>query len=109
VNPDDGRIEREERYTQTVGAAIEPGPVRHFPDAPDARWHLHLDLADAYWITDERDWLPPGSWTIRLIVGADDGDAHAYEVDLAWAGDEPDSEAVLSAALDRLKVRRDRQ
>ena len=111
VNPDGGR-EREARYTQTVGAVVGPGPVRHFPvaaDAPDTRWHLHLELADSWEITDERDWLAPGSWTVRLIVGADDGDAHAYEVDVAWAGDEPDGEAVLKAALDRLEVRRDRR
>jgi hypothetical protein len=39
-----------------------------------------------------------------LIVGADDGDAHAYDVDLAWGGDEADPETVLSAALDGLTV-----
>lgn len=111
VNPD-GKLERAEVYTQTVGAIGEPAGVVHFPDlaaAPDARWHLHLELADAYEIVDERDWLPPGAWTVRLIVGADDGDAHAYEVDVAWAGDESDGEAVLKAALDRLEVRPDRQ
>jgi hypothetical protein len=47
VNPDDGRREREARYRQDLGAASVvttsgPAPVRHFPDAPDARWHLHL-------------------------------------------------------------------
>jgi hypothetical protein len=109
VNPDE-RLEREERYRQDLSTP-PPGPIRHFPDAqaaPDARWHLHLELADAAAITDERDWLEPGSWTVRLIVGADDGDAHAYEVDVAWIGDESDAEAVLKAALDSLKVRRDR-
>jgi hypothetical protein len=110
VDPDDGLREREERYTQDLTAAsvamtIGPAPIRHFADAPDARWHLHLELADEYEIVDERDWLAPGSWTIRLIVGADDGDAHAYDVDVAWAGDEPDGEVVLKAALDSLKVR----
>lgn len=76
MNPD-GRLEREERYTQAL-TAPGPGPVRHFPDAPDARWHLHLELADNYEITDDRDWLGPGTWTVGLIVGADDGDAHTY-------------------------------
>jgi hypothetical protein len=114
VSPDDGLREREERYRQALGSVsivttTEPASVIHFPDpvaAPDARWHLHLKLADDDELTDERDWLPPGAWTIRLIVGADDGDAHAYEVDLAWAGDEPDSATLLSSALDRLEVRR---
>jgi hypothetical protein len=109
VDPDDGRLEREERYTQTVGGApIGLPPVRHFPDpqaAPDARWHLHLQLADTYEITDERDWLSPGAWTVRLIVGADDGDARAYDVDLAWSGDEADAQAVLNAALAGLNVK----
>lgn len=88
VNPDNGRREREARYRRDLGPAsvvnqpTEPAAVRHFPDAPDATWHLHLELADAAELTDERDWLPPGSWTVRLIVGADDGDTHAYEVDL---------------------------
>jgi hypothetical protein len=112
VNPDDGLRERKERYRQDFGAASivttsGPAPVRHFPDAPDARWHLHLELADAAEITDERDWLEPGSWTVRLIAGAEDGDAHAYEVEVTWSGDEPNAEAVLAAALDNLQVRRD--
>lgn len=112
VNPDDGRREREARYRQDLAPASvvnqpsEPAAVRHFPDAPDARWHLHLQLADGYELSDERDWLPPGAWTVRLIVGGDDGDALAYEVDLAWAGDEPDAATVLASALDRIGVRR---
>jgi hypothetical protein len=100
-----GLREREERWTQDIGAPIPPGPIRHFPDAPDARWHLHLELAESFEITDERDWLPPGSWTVRLLLGADDGDANAYEVKMAWAGDEPDAETVLGAALDSLEMR----
>jgi hypothetical protein len=114
VNPDNGLREREERYRQDVGAVsvvttTEPASVIHFPDpvaAPEGRWHLHLELADDGELTDERDWLTPGAWTIRLIVGADDGDAHAYEVDLAWAGDESDAATLLSSALNRLEVRR---
>lgn len=109
VDPDK-RLEREARYTQDL-APPQAGPIRHFPDvqaAPDARWHLHLELADNAAITDERDWLPPGRWKVRLVVGADDGDAHAYDVALAWDGDEPDADAVLKATLDRLEVHRTR-
>ena len=110
VNPDDGLLEREERYRLDLGAASVvttsgPAPVRHFPDAPDARWHLHLELADAAEITDERDWLSPGEWTVRLIVGADDGDAHAYDIELGWDGREGDATTVLETALDSLTVR----
>jgi hypothetical protein len=88
-----------------LSATTGPAPVVHFVDAADARWHLHLQLADAYEITDERDWLSPGAWRVRLIVGADDGDAHAYDIGLAWTGDEPDAQAVLNVALASLNVR----
>jgi hypothetical protein len=112
VNPD-GRRERVEQYRQDLGAPTDRDTIaiRHFPDpeaAPDAEWHFHLELADNAWIKDERDWLSPGSWTVRLIVGADDGDAHAYLVDVGWKGDELDPQTVLTAALDSLSVRRHR-
>jgi hypothetical protein len=105
---EDGRRARQVHYSQTFTATLPMGPpaVLSFPDDPEAKWHLHLELADRYELADERDWLPPVSWTVRLIVGADDGDAHAYEVDIAWKGDEDGSAAILATALDSLKVRR---
>jgi len=82
------------------------GPVVDHRDDPSATWYLHVELARDFTITDERDWLAPGEWTLRLLVGADDGDGHAYELDVAWDGDEQDAHAVLGAALDRCAVRR---
>jgi hypothetical protein len=43
---------------------------------------------------------------VRLLVGADDGAARAFEGDISWDGDAalaPD--AVLASALDHLHVR----
>lgn len=98
--PDTDLRERETHYSQDLARGQRP-QVRHFPDvatAPDAEWHLHLELADNFELTDERDWLRPGSWRVRLIVGADDGDAHSYLVDVAWKGDEPDADSTVSSA-----------
>jgi len=79
--------------------------VIHHPDDADAIWYLHLELASGWTIVDGRDWLDPGEWTLCLLVGADDGDAHAFELDLAWEGDEPNGDALLSYVLDHLGVR----
>jgi hypothetical protein len=55
------------------------------PDAtPAAGWYLRLALAFGHDIFSERDKLPPveDGYTIRLLVGADDGAARAYEIDI---------------------------
>jgi hypothetical protein len=104
---EDDRLVKEVRWTQ--GLAVPEGPDqvwRYAHDDPEATWYLHLELADGLHIIDERDWLPPGKWTVRLIVGADHGDARAYEVDISWKGDEDDADAVLAGALDSVAVRR---
>jgi hypothetical protein len=72
----------------------------------ESTWKLKLELPGNYTLTDGRDWLDPGAWTIRLIVGADDGDARTYELDIAWKADHPDADAVLEYVLDHLAVRR---
>lgn len=105
----DGRLVREERYRQTFSGRVEPvdaPPVRHHPDDHSANWYLHLEIGD-WSISNERDWLEPGSWEIRLLIGADDGDARAYLVTLSWRGDEPDAQAVLASALGSLRIERD--
>lgn len=81
-------------------------PVIHFPSDPQATWYLHLELGK-WSVTDERDWLAPGTWSIRLLLGADDGDAQAYIMTVGWRGDETDGEAVLSAALDSVRIAKD--
>ena len=70
---------------------------------PEASWHLLLDLHNLD-IRNDRDKLPPGDWLVRLLVGAADGDARRYDVQIAWTGDAPDASAVLSEALERLHV-----
>lgn len=69
------------------------------------KWHLRLELAAGFSIADNREWLPPGRWIIRVVVGADDGDARTYEIDLAWDADAPGADDVLSSALNQLAVR----
>lgn len=47
-----------------------------------------------------------GGYVIRLLVGADDGAARTFEIDIDWDGDaalSPDQ--VLASALDHLAVR----
>jgi len=70
---------------------------------PDATWHLMLGLHNLS-INDDRDKLPPASWVIRLLVGADDGDAYRCDVHLAWSESLPSSEAILREALNRLAI-----
>ena len=70
----------------------------------EAEWHLTLELhnLDLY---DDRDKLAPGEWVIRLLVGADDGDAQAYDVHIAWsAGIGNNPPAVLDEALERFEI-----
>jgi hypothetical protein len=68
---------------------------------------MHLDLAGGFSITDDRDWLPPGAWLIRLIVGAEDGEARTYEIELSWGSDPTQTaDDILASAMSGLKVRR---
>jgi hypothetical protein len=106
---DDGTMRRPESYTQRVGEVV-PRRFPHFEelDAKDeerARWFLYVGELD---VNDDRDKLSPveDGYTIRLLVGADDGAARAFEVDIAWNGDgKLSAEEVLASALDRLAVR----
>ena len=106
---DGGRIIRPTAYTQEVGAVV-PRRFPHFDklesrDEERARWFLFLAELD---VNDDRDKLPPveNGYTIRLLVGADDGTARSFEVDIAWDGDPRlSAEEVLASALDRLAVR----
>jgi hypothetical protein len=71
-------------------------------------WYLRLALAFGLDINDDRDKLPPvaDGYTLRLLVGADDGAARVLYVDINWNGDaELKPEAVLGSALDQLTVR----
>ena len=80
----------------------EPGtafdPVDPFnPPEPSGPWHLKLALAGNLALSDEREFLAPGDWIVRLILGADEVDGQAYEVAVSWAdGGEGPTEALAS-------------
>lgn len=80
--------------------------IAHFAadNSEGATWHLCLALHNLD-ILDDRDKLSAGAWVIQLLVGADDGDAHRYDVHIAWDGNSAQTaEQVLAAALGRLDV-----
>jgi len=79
---------------------------RHPVEPEEATWHFRLGLAFGLTIADGREAIPPGSWIVRLTIGADEGSARTYDVDVAWQGDEPDADAALASILDHLAVRR---
>jgi hypothetical protein len=103
---DEGRLMRPNAIDPSTGRSILGVP--HYPEAEDGRWYLWLDLAYGLDILDDRDKLPPrdGGYSVRLIVGADDGDAKSYEVDIAWDGGAPDAQAAMRSALEHLAVRK---
>lgn len=66
------------------GTAFDP--VNPFdPPAPSGAWHLKLALAGDFALSNEREYLAPGEWVVRLIVGADDVDGRAYDVSVSWS------------------------
>lgn len=82
------------------------GEIRQWPSGnPNATWHLLLGLHELS-ILDDRDKLPPGQWIVRLLVGADDGDARRYDVHVAWIESRPSARSVLDEALERLSIER---
>jgi hypothetical protein len=77
-------------------------------DDPTVSWYLKLALAFDLDINDDRDKLPPveGGYVVRLLVGADDGAARVFEVDMDWNGEGAlRPQEVLDSALDHLSVR----
>ena len=88
--------------------ALTRGSVRvQFADhrRSERPWHLHLTLAGGLALTDHRDVLPPGEWTIRLLVVADDARTRRYDLDVTWEGEAADAQAVLdSLAVDVTRV-----
>lgn len=92
----EGRVWREAGHIATYA-----------PSDQEAAWCMHLELAGGFSITDDRDWLSPGAWSIRLIVGAEDGEARIYEIGLSWGGDpKQTADDILASAMSGLKVRR---
>jgi hypothetical protein len=94
ANTDNGRLARD------LGEIAQAAD-----DNPSASWCLALALHGLD-IADDRDKLPQGEWILQLLIGADDGDAQRYEVDVTWSAEAPTVDAVLAEALGRLAVRK---
>jgi hypothetical protein len=76
--------------------------VAHMPNAPQAVWYFRLGIGLN--LTDEREWLTPGRWTVRLLVGADEADARYYDVDLEWDANARDPQAALDSVTVGVRV-----
>jgi hypothetical protein len=102
------------------GGGARPTTLGHFVrarrDAEGGLQYVHeRDEAEAWYlrltigldINDDRDKLPPAEdgYSIKLLVGADDGAARRFKVDIDWNGD-PDQTPyqVLASALEQLAV-----
>jgi hypothetical protein len=103
------RLDEEGALMRPVGEAL-PHYARQedYDEATPAAWYLRLALAFGLDINDNRDKLPPvpNGYVVRVLVGADDGAARAFEIDIWWNGDgslKPSD--VLASALEHLHVR----
>jgi hypothetical protein len=103
------RPEAVDAFGNAVRAMPHYGRDQDYNDqALVASWYLRLTLAFDLDINDDRDKLPPveGGYVVRLLVGADDGAARVFDVDINWNGDGAlRPEEVLDSALDHLSVR----
>jgi hypothetical protein len=88
-----GRFVRSQSRHEIFFATWGEGGIHGLPE-PDA-WHLHLGLAGDFALTDGRDVIPPGDWTLHLLVVADDAKTRRYDVDLDWDGEAVDGAALL--------------
>ena len=78
--------------------------VHELDEKADA-WYLRLTIGLD--INDDRDKLPPvaNGYSIKLLVGADDGAARRFKVWINWNGDPAQTPyQVLASALERLMV-----
>lgn len=70
--------------------------------AKGAEWQFRFALAFDLQLVDQREWLRPvqDGYMVQLLVGADDGAARTYEVDIDWNG----NAATAQDALDSVEV-----
>jgi len=78
------------------------GRVTQVGGASSGPWELRLTLAmhgRGVFISNFREILPPrpSGYTVRLLVGADDGAARRFDVDVNWDGDAADPAAALES------------
>ena len=71
----------------------------HLPDDPAARWYLKLSLSHGLFIGDFREFLAPDHWIVRVVVGADEADGRAHEIDVRWDGDAKNAQAALDSVV----------
>lgn len=81
------------------GTAFEPVDPFHPPE-PSGPWQLKLALAGNLALADEREYLAPGDWVVRVILGADEADGQAYDVLVSWSdGAEGPADALASVEI----------
>jgi hypothetical protein len=85
--------------------AAHPRPSRLRATAgrgQESLWELSLSLAmhaQGRFISNFREILPakPNGYTVRLLIGADDGAARRFDVDVNWNEQAPDAKAALAS------------
>lgn len=68
----------------------------HRADDPQSTWYLKLGLHGLI-IGDFREFLSPGEWVVRVVVGADEADGRAHEINVKWEGDAKDAQAAFES------------
>ena len=90
-----------ERYVHPLTGVTTSEPAVKRVTA-GGEWQLRLGIGIS--IADHREFLAPGKWIVRLVIGASDGSAGVFDVHVAWKGDEPDPQEALDYLLDHLEV-----
>jgi hypothetical protein len=81
--------------------------LRHVDEHDEKADAWYLKMTIGFDINDDRDKLPPveNGYSIKLLVGADDGAARRFKVYINWNGDPGQTPyQVLASALDHLAV-----
>ncbi len=68
----------------------------HRADDPQSTWYLKLGLHNLI-IGDFREFLAPGEWIVRVVVGADEADGRSHEIAVSWDGDAPSAKTALES------------
>jgi hypothetical protein len=91
------------------GKEIEDQPIR-IPVSDGGEWQFRLAVNPAeHAIADDRHFLWPGDWTVTLTVGADEGTAKTFDVELSWNPTAIEEQAALNSLLDTLSISRIRR
>lgn len=79
----------------TLSAMLTPEEII----ASGGEWHLHLGFNEGFYILNQREYLPPrpNGYAVRVTVGATDGAARTYDVDVNWNGKAASAKAALNS------------